>query len=274
MFIENENLVDESTENVEELTTEEIDQKSTESDVVDDSTPSNETVEQEQEETFTKTQVDEMIAKKLARKTARIRKEFENKYSRLETVVNTGLGTDSIEESTNKLEKFYTEKGIKIPSAPKYTEREEEQLASMDADDVIDSGLDDVIEEVDRLAKIGVENMTNREKIYFLKLANYRETTETENSFRAKGISKEEINSQEFKDIMESINPKLSNEKKVEMYLKLKPKKETKKIGSVKSGMTSQVKDYYTPEEIERLTDEELDKPGVWEAVRKSMTGQ
>ena len=35
MFIENENLVDESTENVEELTTEEIDQESTESDVVD-----------------------------------------------------------------------------------------------------------------------------------------------------------------------------------------------------------------------------------------------
>lgn len=273
MFIENENLVDESTENTEE-TVEQTEGTEELEDVSNDNVEEVTEEPEKQEETFTKKQVDEMIAKKLARKEARIRKEFENKYSRLETVVNTGLGTDSIEESTNKLEEFYTEKGIKIPSAPKYTEREEEQLASMDADDVIDSGLDDVIEEVDRLAKIGVENMTNREKIYFLKLANYREATETENSFRAKGISKEEINSQEFKDIMESINPKLSNEKKIEMYLKLKPKKETKKIGSVKSGMTSQVKDYYTPEEIERLTDEELDKPGVWEAVRKSMTGQ
>lgn len=274
MFIEDENLVEESTENVEAQTTEEIEQESTETDVVDNSTSNEELVEQEQEETFTKSQVDEMIAKKLARKEARIRKDFERKYSRLETVVNTGLGTNSVEESTSKLEEFYAKKGIEIPSAPKYSEEEEKTLANYDADDVIDSGLDDVIEEVDRLAKIGVDNMTNREKTYFLKLAKYRETAETENSFRSQGISKEEMNSQEFKEIMDTINPSLSPEKKIEMYLKLKPKKETKKIGSVKSGMTSEVKDYYSPEEIDRLTEEDLDKPGVWEAVRKSMTGK
>ena len=58
------------------------------------------------------------------------------------------------------------------------------------------------------------------------------------------------------------------------MFLKFKPKKEVKKIGSMKQGARAKVKDYYSPEEIDRLTDEELDNPAVWEAVRKSMTGQ
>jgi hypothetical protein len=34
------------------------------------------------------------------------------------------------------------------------------------------------------------------------------------------------------------------------------------------------VKDYYSPEEIDRLTEEDLDDPQVWEAVRRSMTGR
>ena len=32
------------------------------------------------------------------------------------------------------------------------------------------------------------------------------------------------------------------------------------------------VKDYYTEDEIRKLTDEELDNPKIWEAVRRSMT--
>ena len=58
------------------------------------------------------------------------------------------------------------------------------------------------------------------------------------------------------------------------MYLQVKPKKKIEPMGSMKSGPSSIVKDHYTAEEIERLTDEDLDNPQVWEAVRKSMTGQ
>ena len=116
--------------------------------------------------------------------------------------------------------------------------------------------------------------MSARDKALFSKLATYRQAIEQENEVRALGISKDEINSQEFKDFSSKLNPNLSLKEKYEMYSQIKPKKETKKIGSVKSGMTSQVKDYYSPEEIERLTEEDLDDPKVWEAVRKSMTGR
>ena len=128
MFVENENLVNE-TENVEQQTTEEnVDGVDVGGKTVD-MTENEVTTETPTVETFTKEQVDDMIAKKLARKEAKIRREYENKYSRLETVVNTGLGTNSIEESTSKLEEFYKRKGIDIPTTPTYSEREAELLA-------------------------------------------------------------------------------------------------------------------------------------------------
>lgn len=266
MFEENENLVTDVTENVEQQTTEENVEEVEETEVTDS--------QEEAVETFTKEQVDEMIAKKLARREARIRKEYDKKYSRLETVVNAGLETNSIEESVEKLENFYTSKGINIPQAPKYTDIQEEKLASIDADETIEAGYDEVVEELNRLTELGVDNMSSLEKKYFLKLNDYATAKKTEQEFRAVGLSVDEMNTQEFKDIMDSLNPNLSTKEKLDMYLRLKPKKEYKQIGSVKSGMTSQVKDHYTAEEIERMTDEELDKPGVWEAVRRSMTGQ
>ena len=266
MFEENENLVNE-TENV-ELTTEEI--------VEVEGTEATDPVEQPTEPitTFTKEQVDEMIAKKLARKEAKIRREYENKYSRLETVVNTGLGTNSVEESTSKLESFYKSKGIAIPDAPSYSERETELLANGEADDIIDAGFEEVVEEVERLASIGLENMSPRDKIIFQRLASYRQAEEQERDLRSIGVSKDEIESEEFKAFTSKLNPSLSLKEKYDMYSQMKPKKQYKQIGSVKSGMASQVKDHYSPEEIARMTDEELDDPRVWEAVRKSMTGQ
>ena len=88
------------------------------------------------------------------------------------------------------------------------------------------------------------------------------------------GINKKDIEDSEFKEFSNKLNPELSLKEKYELFLQVKPKKETKKMGSMQSGATSKVKDYYTAEEIERLTDEDLDNDAVWEAVRKSMTGQ
>jgi hypothetical protein len=269
MFEENENLVEESTENV-ELTTEEIVEGGEESGAIE---PVQEEP-QEAVETFTKEQVDEMIAKKLARKEAKIRREYENKYSRLETVVNTGLGTSDIQEATEKLETFYEKKGIPIPKRPEYSERETELLANGEAEDIIDAGFEEVVEEVERLASIGVENMSARDKIIFQRLATYRQAEQQERDLRSIGVSKDEIESEEFKEFANKLNPSLPLKEKYEMYSQMKPKKQLKQIGSVKSGMASQVKDHYSPDEIARMTDEELDDPKVWEAVRKSMTGQ
>lgn len=98
---------------------------------------------------------------------AKLTREYEDKYSRVETVLNAGLGTSDLAEATNKLADFYKQKGINIPEQPRYSDRDVELLARAEADDIISSGFDEVVEEVDRLADIGVANMTSREKATF-----------------------------------------------------------------------------------------------------------
>ena len=265
MFEENENLVNE-TENVEQPTEEVVESTEVE-EVVE--TPEEPTVQM-----FTKEQVDEMIAKKLARKENKIRKEYENKYSRLETVLNTGLGTETVEEATEKLSGFYTQKGINIPEAPRYSDREIEVLARAEAEDIISGGYDEVVEEVDRLASIGVDNMSEMDKKVFSRLASERTRLEQEKALAKIGVGKEVIDSPEFVDFAGKLNPNLSLEEKYEMYARFNPKPKGKPIGSMKGNISKDngVKDFYTYEESLQFTREELDRnPELFKALEKSM---
>lgn len=255
----NEELV-EQTENT-ELTAEEIeDVESIEEE------PQEETTEPI-EEMFTKEQVDNIISKRLARKEAKIRKEYERKYGGLESVVNAGLGTESVEEATNKLKDFYQSKGINIP-VTNINDETESNAARWEAEKIIESGYDDIVEEVDDLAKIGIENMTVGEKVKFQMLATERQRLEEEKELKSIGVEKLD---DEFKEFSKKLNPELSLREKYELYQQTKPK-EIKKMGSMKSGQPSDVKQYYTNEEIDKMSLDDLDKPGVWEAVRESMT--
>jgi hypothetical protein len=264
---DNKELVAEATENVEELATEELVEGSAE--------PTTEEVS-EPVKTYTDAEVDEIVKKKLYRQEQKLNREFNKQmsnYKRAEEVLNAGLGTSNIEEATNNLTNFYKEKGITIPEYHEdRSEHEIEVLAKDDAKTIIDSGYEDIVEEVDRLADIGIDNMSKREKIMFQELAKERLRIENEKEIAELGVSKEEIDSEDFRSFSDKLNPNLSLKEKYEMYSQFKPKKDTNKMGSMKNGATSQVKDYYSPEEIAKLTEEDLDNPQVWEAVRRSQT--
>ena len=273
MFEENENLVTDVTENVEQQTTEEIVEETTESDVVDESTSNEETVEEPAVETFTKEQVDEMIAKKLARKEAKIRREYEKKYSRAETVLKAGLQKDNFEEAVTELENYYTQEGVNIPKT-QYSERDTEILANAEANEIIESGYDDLVEEVDRLASIGVENMSSRDKIIFNKLASERKRVEEEKELASIGISKDSI-TDEFKEFSKKLNPSLTMKEKYEMYTKFKPKPKVEPIGSLKNttNKDSGVKDFYTRDEALKFTKKDFDNnQALYKAVQNSMS--
>lgn len=246
----NENFVtEEVTENV-ETTTEEIPVK-----------------------TYTQEEVNEMMGKRLARKEAKIRKEYEKKYGTLEEVLKAGTGKESVEELTDTFADFYEKKGIQIKKEPKYSEREAEVLARAEAADIIDAGYEEVVEEVERLAKIGFANMSSRDKVLFKALADHRANAERANELSKLGVTADVYNSSEFKEFASKFNPSTSISDIYDIYNKTKPKKEFRTMGSMKQGQNTGVKDYYTPEEIERLTEEDLDDPVVWENVRRSMTG-
>ncbi len=223
------------------------------------------------EKTYTQTELNEIMGKRLARQEAKIRKEFE-KQNELAEVVKAGLGKEDVGEATDTLREFYIKKGTKMPER-KTDMRDTEILAKSDAEEIIADGFDEVVREVDRLTEKGVANMTPREKAMFKVLAEHRQKTENTQELEKIGVTKDVYDSQEFKDFAAQFNPNIPIADIYNIYNKTQPKKNYQTIGSMKQSQESGAKDYYSPEEIERLTEEELDDPKVWEAVRRSMTG-
>ena len=256
---ENENLVLDDTENVETVTTEE-------------------TTGEEQVEipvkTYTQEEVDEIVGKRLARNTAKIRKEYNKKYGELENVLKAGTGKDNVVELTDTFRSFYEQKGIHIPSEPTYSGRDIEVLAKAEADDIISAGFEEVVEEVDRLAELGIENMSAREKQVFKELAEYRQNAERSNELSKLGVTEDVYNSKEFKDFASKFGTNTTITEIYEIYNKMQPKKEVRTMGSLKNNTTNDtgVKDFYTRDEALKFTKKDFDNnPELFKAVEKSM---
>lgn len=256
---ENENLVLDDTENVETVTTEE-------------------TTGEEQVETpvktYTQEEVDEIVGKRLARNTAKIRKEYSKKYGDLENVLKAGTGKDNLVELTDTFRSFYEQKGIHIPSEPTYSGRDIEVLAKAEADDIINAGFEEVVEEVDRLAELGIENMSAREKQVFKELAEYRQNAERSNELSKLGVTEDVYNSKEFKDFASKFGTNTTITEIYEIYNKMQPKKEVRTMGSLKNNTTNDtgVKDFYTRDEALKFTKKDFDNnPELFKAVEKSM---
>lgn len=271
---DNENVVVETTENVEEQATEQL---------VDGANTTAETTETVEEEKvysqadidrLVNEKVDQLLPKKLERAKAKLQREYMDKYERTETVLNAGLGTNSIEEATNKLADFYKQKGINIPDRPTYSERDLDLLAKAEAEEIINSGYDELVEEVDRLAKIGANNMTSREKLVFQKLAQERIKQDSIKELAQIGVKPEVLEDSEYKEFADKLNPSLSAKEKYEMYLKFKPKPKVETMGSMKGNTVKDagVKDFYSYEESLKFTKADFDKnPELFKAVEKSM---
>lgn len=256
----NENLALENAENV-EVTTEQTTEQVTQPEKV------------YTEEDFNK-KLDEVLGKKIARNTAKIRKEYEKKYGELESVLRAGTGKEDVGEMTSTFRQFYEGKGIQIPKEPTYSARDIEALAKADASDIIGAGLDDVIEEVDRLADIGLNNMTDREKAVFRQLAEYRQTAERGKELAKIGVTEDVYNSKEFKDFAGKFSANTSITEIFEIYNKMKPRKEVRTAGSMTSATQTDtgVKDFYTRDEALQFTKADFDKnPALFKAVEQSM---
>jgi len=272
MLGNNENVVLEGTENVGEQATEQLvdgSKVTTEAEGADEKLYSQADLDRMINE-----RVDELLPRKLERAKAKLTREYEDKYSRVETVLNAGLGTNNLDEATNKLADFYKQKGINIPDQPKYTERDLGLLANAEADEIIKLGFDEIVEETDRLAEKGIDRMTEREKLVFTRLAEVRQKQESIKELAKLGVKEEALDDSDFKEFANKLNPELSPKEKYELYLKIKPKPKVEPIGSMK-GATSKdngVKDFYTYEESLQFTKADFDRnPELFKAVEKSM---
>jgi hypothetical protein len=236
-----------------------------------------ENVEQTTEETpktYTQAEVDAIVGKRLARQETKIRKDYDRKYGDLMNTLESGTGKKGVDELNNAFTEFYESKGVKITKKPDYSDTDIETLAQADADYFIKGGFEEVVEEADRLKAIGAEHMTAREKAVFKRLAEHVKNTETSNELAKLGVTADVYNSAEFQDFKKMFDKDTPITKVYETYEKTIPKKEFKTMGSMKQTPGKGAKEFYTQDEIERLTEEDLDDPAVWEAVRRSMTGR
>lgn len=275
MFEETNDLVTDVTENVEELATEELVDgvKEEATEVVETEEPA----KLYTEEDFNK-KLDEVLAKKIARREAKLRREYEEKYAadlELASITKQGIGEDDSLSAVSKMNEFYKSKGIQIqPYQHSFSQRDEEVLANAEAEDIISSGYEELVDEVNRLADKGVDNMTSREKLVFTRLAQERKNQETLKELASIGVGKEAIEDKDFVDFSSKLNPSLSVKEKYEMYTKFKPKPKVEQIGSMKGTTVKDdgVKDFYSYEESLKFTKEDFDKnPKLFEAVNNSM---
>lgn len=218
--------------------------------------------------------VSEAVEKRVSRREAKIRSEYEKKYGELEAVLRTGTGEEDIENITSSFRKFYEGKGIEMPTEPRYSDGDIRILARAEADDIINAGFDEVVEEVDRLSGIGVQNMSPREKALFENLARHRQTMERANELAKIGVTQDVYDSKEFKDFAGKFNADTSIREIYDLYNKMQPKKEKRTMGSMKSTAAEDkgVKDFYSYEEASKFTRDELRKnPELMKAIEKSM---
>ena len=234
---ENENLVAEATENVEQTT----------------------------EETHA------MMGKRLARQEARIKKEYDRKYGDLTETLRAGTGKQTVEEMNDAFTQFYESKGIKINKKPDYSDRDIETLARADANEIIQGGYEEVVEEVDRLAN--TENLSPRDRALFKILAEHRQNTERNTELAKIGITEDVYNSKEFQDYKSMFKDDTPITKVYELYQKTQPKKEFKTMGSMKNTTSADngIKDFYTIEEARTFTQKDFEKnPKLFEKVVES----
>ncbi len=232
------------------------------------------TAEQTPQKLFTQEEVNEFVSKRNARTEAKIRKEYQRKYGDLEEVLKAGTGKDNLDEMTDTFRSFYQSKGINIPKKPTYSNADIEVLAQAEANEIINMGFEDVVAEVDRLADIGADRMTQREKAVFTKLYEYRKSTEQNNELSQIGVTEDVYNSNEFKEFASKFNAGTPVRDIYDIYSKTQPKKDIKPMGSIRNSISgdSGVKDFYTRDEALKFTKKDFDEnPALYKAVESSM---
>ncbi len=217
--------------------------------------------------------LDEVLSKKIARREAKIRKEYDRQYGDLVETLKAGTGKESVDEITGTFKDFYAKKGIKIEK-PTYTAKDIETLARAEADDIIRGGDEDVVEEFERLEALGAK-MSAREQATFKLLAEHLHHAEMSKELAKIGVTEDEYNSPEFQSFRRKFTQDTPIADVYDIYKKTQPQKHYKTAGSMKNTIpdTNTVKDFYSYEEAMKFSKEDFDKnPALLKAVEDSMS--
>lgn len=242
-----------------------------------------ETVEETKEEQpkgrfMTDEEIDNLVMKKVNRRMAKLEAQKEKElsvYKDTENVLKSALGASNIDEANKKLREYYTAEGVKLPDVykPGLTSREVEVLAKADAQDFIDDGYESMLNEANRLAAKEYKNLNERERIVFNTLAERLTQEDNKRNLLKLGATEDILNDKDFIDFKNQFNSKTPIGDIYNLYLKTQDSK-TKPVamGSMKDTVAQkETKDFYSPTDVKNLSDDDWNKPGVWERALASM---
>lgn len=225
--------------------------------------------------------INDMLPTKIEREKRKLERKYQDRlsqYEETESILKQGFGAKDITDANQKMREFYKEQGIDIQDyqRPRYSDDDERDLGELDAKKVIRLGFDEMQDEANRLADIGTDNMTVRQKSMFTTLANELTIQKEKKALVKMGVKEDILEDLNFRQFSSQFNKDVPIEKRYEMYIKFNNKEPKKydQIGSMKSTKTTnEVKDYYSPEEASKFTRKDYDKnPKLLEAVERSMT--
>lgn len=242
-----------------------------------------ETVEETKEEQpkgrfMTDEEIDNLVMKKVNRRMAKLEAQKEKElsvYKDTENVLKSALGASNIDEANKKLREYYTAEGVKLPDVykPGLTSREVEVLAKADAQDFIDDGYESMLNEANRLAAKEYKNLNERERIVFNTLAEKLTQEDNKRNLLKLGATEDILDDKDFIDFKNQFNSKTPIGDIYNLYLKTQDSK-TKPVamGSMKDTVAQkETKDFYSPTDVKNLSDDDWNKPGVWEKALASM---
>ena len=238
-----------------------------------------ETKEEQQKGRFmTDEEIDNLVMKKVNRRMAKLEAQKEKElsvYKDTENVLKSALGANNIDEANKKLREYYTAEGVKLPDVykPGLTSREVEVLAKADAQDFIDDGYESMLNEANRLAAKEYKNLNERERIVFNTLAERLTQEDNKRNLLKLGATEDVLNDKKFIDFKNQFNSKTPIGDIYNLYLKTQDSK-TKPVamGSMKDTVAQkETKDFYSPTDVKNLSDDDWNKPGVWEKALASM---
>lgn len=218
------------------------------------------------------------MQKRLSRQKANLQREYDGKYSKVESLLSAGLKGKDLDENIKLLEEMYQEQGIDIPTQQQnhYSQREIEILANAEADSIIADGYDVIVDETKRLLDKGYENMTERDKIIFKKLGEAKKSTEDLKEIRKLGLQDNFVNNEDFKNFIKEyeLPDNMSFSKKYELFAKsnLKNKEPVKNPGSMRNTDSKVERDWFTSEEVDQLTKEQYNDPNIMKKIERSFS--
>lgn len=216
----------------------------------------------------------ELVQRRVSAKERSVREEYDKKYSKIDNVLKYGLQANDIDDAADKLKQYYEDNGVTIPDVveQRYSQDDLMKLARMDADEISDMGIDEVIEETERLSKKGADNMSAREKLTFKFLAEKRNEYETTSELLKNGAKKEVYESKEYREFAKKFEgSKFSAKEIYDFYKEKQPKDEVKPLGSMANNSNDKTQRLYTPEQAAQLSKEDMSNPEIFKAVQESM---